>query len=261
MFQPGVFCSPPRLAALRRRYPVSQWKMRITVTSSSCARCSSGWTWRTCESRPTRVTMSSTAAVNWRRWASRTQTLTASPSGSQQECGRSTEKGHWIQRTVTPVLRFSFQSSRDLRSQEERVHGGTAEERRRNEANVCSESQGEGGWTQGSRERGTGPNAAVLVPGTPYQSIRDVLMSFFSLLSCMRNLTVWRSFTKTRKRSWRRSGSLSTTSSTCSNRKRLRRSSCKTKHSRQGAPPRSRGTRRGKSKYFSLPTAPPSHLF
>lgn len=75
--------------------------------------------------------------------------------------------GWWIQRTVTAVVPFSFQPPRDLRSQEERVHGGTAEERRRDEANVCSESQGEGGWTQGGRERGTGPAVAVLAPASP----------------------------------------------------------------------------------------------
>lgn len=95
----------------------------------------------------------------------------------------------------------------------------------------------------------------------PDHSRRDIILSFFSPCSYMRNLTVWKSFTRTRKRSWRRRGSRSTTSSTCSNRKGLPQSSCKTKHSKQGAPPRSRGTRRGKSKYCSLPTVPPNHLF
>ncbi len=64
---------------------LSQWKMRITVTSSNCEKCWSEWTWRTCESRLTRVITSSTAAANWRRWALRTQTLTASLSGSRLE--------------------------------------------------------------------------------------------------------------------------------------------------------------------------------
>lgn len=70
--------------------------------------------------------------------------------------------------------------------------------------------------------------------------------------SCTRSLTVWRSSTRTRKRNWRRRRSPWTTSSTCSNRKRLLQSSCRPKLSRQGAPPHSRGTKRGKSKYCSL---------
>ena len=71
--------------------------------------------------------------------------------------------------------------------------------------------------------------------------------------SCMRSLTVWRSSTRTRKRNWRKRRRPWMTSSTRSNRKRLQQSSCRTKPSRQGAPPHSRGTKRGKSKYCSLP--------
>lgn len=84
---------------------------------------------------------------------------------------------------------------------------------------------------------------------------------FYLCLSYMRSLTVWRSSTRKRKRSWRRKESHSTTSSTCSNRKRLPQSSCKTKHSRQGAPPHSRGIRRGKSKYYSFPCIFSCHPF
>lgn len=69
--------------------------------------------------------------------------------------------------------------------------------------------------------------------------------------SCTRNLTAWRSSTRMRRRNWRRRRSPWTTSSTRSNRKRLQQSSCRTKLSRQGAPPHSRGTKRGKSKYCS----------
>lgn len=46
------------------------------------------------------------------------------------------------------------QPSRDIRSQEEWVYGWAAEERRRNEANVCPTSQRKGGGAQRSREGG-----------------------------------------------------------------------------------------------------------
>lgn len=70
--------------------------------------------------------------------------------------------------------------------------------------------------------------------------------------SCTRSLTAWRSSIRTRKRSWRIRRSPWTMKSTRSNRKRLRQSSCRTKLSRQGAPPRSKGTKRGKSEYLIL---------
>lgn len=67
--------------------------------------------------------------------------------------------------------------------------------------------------------------------------------------SCTRNSTVWRNSTRTRKRSWKKRRRVWTMRSTHSNRKRLPQSSCRTKLSRQGAPPHSRGTKRGKSEY------------
>lgn len=87
-----------------------------------------------------------------------------------------------------------------------------------------------------------------------------VLFRFITICSCTRSLTVWRSSTRTRRRNWRRRRSPSMTSSTCSNRKRLLQSSCRTKPSRQEAPPHSRGTKRGKSKYCSLPPVPSFRL-
>lgn len=59
-----------------------QLKTRPIVTLWSCGRCWFGSTWRTSGSRPTAGTMSSTAAVSWRKWALRTPTLTANPSGN-----------------------------------------------------------------------------------------------------------------------------------------------------------------------------------
>lgn len=79
---------------------------------------------------------------------------------------------------------------------------------------------------------------------------------FPSSHSCMRSLTVWRSSTRMRKRNWRRRGRASMMSLTCSNRKGLQQSSCKTKHNRQGAPPHSSGIKRRKSEYCSLPPVP-----
>lgn len=52
-------------------------------------------------------------------------------------------------------MSVSCQSPRDIRSQEKWVYGRTAEERRRNETNVCPKSQRKGGRAQRSRERGT----------------------------------------------------------------------------------------------------------
>lgn len=79
-----------------------------------------------------------------------------------------------------------------------------------------------------------------------------------SCRSCTRSSTVWRNSTRTRKRSWRIRRSPWTMKSTHSNRKRLLQSSCRIKPSRQGAPPHSRGTKRGKSEYcvFILTGAP-----
>lgn len=76
---------------------VFQWRMRITVISWSWEKCWSGSTWRTCESRLTLATMSYTAAASWRRWDSKTQTLTANPSG--EECHNHTE---WYGKSSPP---------------------------------------------------------------------------------------------------------------------------------------------------------------
>lgn len=155
---------------------------------------------------------------------------------------------------------FPWQSSRDLWSEEERVHGWAAEERRRDEADVRTESQREGSWAQRSRKRGT-PCWNVRCKKKNLFLFSVLILPFSSSHSCMRSLTAWRSSTRTRKRNWRRRRSPLMTSSTCSNRKRLPQSSCKTKHSRQGAPPHSRGIKRGKSKYFSNSAVPSLLLF
>ena len=60
---------------------LSQWRMKTTVTLWNSERCWSVWTWKIYENRLTPAIMNCIGAVSSRRWASRTPTLTASPSG------------------------------------------------------------------------------------------------------------------------------------------------------------------------------------
>ena len=81
---------------------LSQWRMKTTVTLWNSERCWSVWTWRTYGSRRIPAIMSCIGAVSWRRWASRTLTLTASPSGrwassSQLPRQQSHRNTHWIE--------------------------------------------------------------------------------------------------------------------------------------------------------------------
>lgn len=55
--------------------------MKTIVILWSWGRCYCVWTWRISESKRTLGTMSFTVAASWKRWASRTQTRTASRSG------------------------------------------------------------------------------------------------------------------------------------------------------------------------------------
>lgn len=74
-----------------------QWRMKTIVILWSWGRCYCVWTWRISESKHTLDTMNFTVAASWKRWASRTRTLTASRSGKIKDSSDEMQWGNLFQ--------------------------------------------------------------------------------------------------------------------------------------------------------------------